>query len=153
MRDSSFVDFIAFRKMITPWIVIYLFWIATAISWIEGCRQLIEWSDSSQQQGSMPNDPQAVVMRLIFSLFFIVIPVVTRLFCETVIVFFVMNSSLTDIRSYGREAIEILGQVDSSLRIINTDVKIAVMSEDGSEGWEDINLDEEDTKLDVKETE
>jgi len=147
MRNSSLVDFIAFRKMITPWIVIYLFWIATAISWIEGYRQLIEWSDLSQQQGSMPNDAQAVVLLLIFSLFFIVIPVVARLFCETLIVFFVMNSSLTDIRSYGRKAIGILDQMDSSLRIINTDVEIAVMSEDESEGWEDINLDEEDTKL------
>ena len=76
-------DYLNFRKMITPVIIQILFWLLTGVTVLSGLMMM----GQSFLQGI------AIV---------ILGPVIVRIYCELVILFFRMNESLTDIRNNTR---------------------------------------------------
>ncbi|MFW6146202.1 MAG: DUF4282 domain-containing protein [Planctomycetota bacterium] len=87
-QGSGFVDFLAFRKMITPVIIQILFWLGLVFCLIAGVGLIIEGS------GSRYGVEQVVagLLLLVFG------PIAWRVYCEVLILFFRMNSTLSDIR-------------------------------------------------------
>ena len=82
-------DFLKFRKMITPVIIQILFWIGVAIAVI-GALGMIVIGVTSNGQGIM----------VLGGLVMLVLgPVVVRIYCELLILFFRMNETLTDIKN------------------------------------------------------
>jgi hypothetical protein len=79
-------DFFAFRTMITPVIIQIIFWIGVAVCVISG---LIYMSLSSRLGASAP----------LYGLMILVLgPVVVRIYCEILIIFFRINETLTEIK-------------------------------------------------------
>jgi hypothetical protein len=76
-------DFLAFRRMLTPWLVQAIFW-AGLVAIIVASIGLIVAGEPVQQVGG--------VFLLLLG------PFVLRIWCEFVIVIFRINESLTDIR-------------------------------------------------------
>lgn len=83
-------DFLAFRTMLTPVIIQIVFWLGAAISVIAGLAYLVS-GYSAQYSGG-----QQVLIGL---LLLFVGPVVVRLYCEVLIIFFRINETLTEIRN------------------------------------------------------
>jgi len=82
-------DYLSFRKMITPLVIKILFWIGVAVCVIAG---LITVATSSGRYGSG-------AFGFLSGLLFIVLgPVVVRIYCELLILFFRMNDTLTEIK-------------------------------------------------------
>ena len=77
-------DFLSFRRMITPMFIQVIFWIFVAISVLIGLGLIIGGSTGGEQ--------------LFGFLYLILGPLIARVYCEIVIIFFRMNESLTDIR-------------------------------------------------------
>lgn len=91
------VDFLVFRKMITPALVQIIFWILVFSSAWAGLRYLQGGADHLLK--GLPAWPSFdFFLPSPAVLFFVIIPLVTRIFCECLILFFRMNSTLTDIR-------------------------------------------------------
>lgn len=76
-----FNEFISFDKMLTPTLIKILFWIGVAISVLFGLSLMFE--------GDF-----AVILGL---LVIIVGPLITRIYCELLIVFFKIHESLTNL--------------------------------------------------------
>lgn len=82
-------DYLSFRKMITPLVIKILFWIGVAVCVIAG---LITVATSFGRYGSG-------AFGFLSGLLFIVLgPVVVRIYCELLILFFRMNDTLTEIK-------------------------------------------------------
>ena len=79
-------DFLAFRTMITPVIIQILFWVGVVVSIIFGIGYILI--------GSRYNSAGPVygVMLIIFG------PLVVRIYCEILIIFFRINETLTEIK-------------------------------------------------------
>jgi hypothetical protein len=75
-------DFITFRKMLTPWLVQCLFWIAMVVFTVIAIVDIIH------------QESWRVVLEII-----ILGPLVTRIICEILILFFRMNDHLAAIRA------------------------------------------------------
>jgi len=82
-------DFLKFRKMITPVIIQVLFWVGVAVSVIGG---LITMGSSFGSYGGGVGTFLMGLLTLILG------PVVVRIYCELLILFFRMNESLTEIK-------------------------------------------------------
>ncbi len=81
-------DFLSFRKMITPLIIKVLFWVGVAISVIVGLVFVVS-SFTARGGGGL----------FLYGLLVIVLgPVVTRIYCEILILFFRMHDSLNEIK-------------------------------------------------------
>ncbi len=81
-------DFLKFRKMFTPVIIQILFWIGVGVSVIAG---LVQIGTAFSRYGS--------AVSVLTGLLTIVLgPVVVRIYCELLILFFRMNETLTEIR-------------------------------------------------------
>jgi len=78
-------DFLSFRKMITPVIILSIFWIGVAAAIIGGIVVLV----AADEAGT----------RVLGLLYMILGPLYWRVFCEIVILFFRMNETLTDIKN------------------------------------------------------
>jgi hypothetical protein len=83
-------DFLTFRKMITPLIIQILFWIGVVGSILVGLVMMVSGASSDYGGG------QSVLMGLFVLLLG---PIMVRIYCELLILFFRMNETLTDIRS------------------------------------------------------
>ncbi|HLS04660.1 MAG TPA: DUF4282 domain-containing protein [Wenzhouxiangella sp.] len=83
-------DYLKFRKMITPLIIQILFWIGVVVSVLVGLVMLFGGIASKYGGGGM-----------VFSglLWIVLGPILTRIYCEILIVIFSINDSLADIRS------------------------------------------------------
>ena len=81
-------DFISFRKMITPTIIKVLFWIGVAGSVISG---LIQIASSFGRYGNG-------FLFLSGLLVIIVGPVLTRIYCELLMLFFCMYDTMVEIK-------------------------------------------------------
>jgi len=79
-------DFLAFRTMVTPVIIQIIFWIGVALCIIFGFATIFI---GSQYGGASP------VMGF---LIIILGPVVVRIYCEILIIFFRINETLTEIK-------------------------------------------------------
>jgi len=83
-------DFLAFRKMITPVIIQVIFWVGVALCVILGLVLIIGGAGERYGGG------EQVLGGL---LLFIFGPIVVRIWCELLILFFRMNETLTEIKS------------------------------------------------------
>jgi hypothetical protein len=79
-------DFFSFRTMITPVIIQILFWLGVALCVIFGIGYMVIGS----RYGS--GGPVYGLLILIFG------PVVVRIYCEILIIFFRINETLTEIK-------------------------------------------------------
>jgi hypothetical protein len=87
--SSDIAEFLTFRKMITPVIIQIVFWVGVAICIIMG---LISIAAGMSQFGSG-------VLVIVGLLYIFIGPVVVRIYCELLILFFRMNESLTEIKN------------------------------------------------------
>ncbi|MCX7806077.1 MAG: DUF4282 domain-containing protein [Planctomycetota bacterium] len=79
-------DFLTFRKMITPVIIRILFWIGVAAMIIGGFASLVAGH------------------YLLGIMLMLLGPICVRIYCEILILFFIINDTLTDIRNLVRDA-------------------------------------------------
>jgi len=89
-KSENMNDFLKFRKMITPAIIQILFWIGAAISVIAG---LIIMGTSFGRFGGGAATFFGGLLTLVFG------PIVVRIYCEILILFFRMNETLTEIKN------------------------------------------------------
>lgn len=82
-------DFLKFRKMITPAIIQVLFWVGVAISAISGL--VVMGSSFGRYGGGWATFLSGLLMLVLG-------PVVVRIYCELLILFFRMNETLTEIK-------------------------------------------------------
>ncbi len=82
-------DFLTFRTMLTPIIIQVVFWVGSTIAVLVGLFFLLEGARA--QYGGGP----FVLWGLLLLLFG---PLLTRLYCEILIVFFRINDTLTEIK-------------------------------------------------------
>jgi len=81
-------DFLSFRKMVTPLIIKILFWVGVAFSVIAGLVIIIS-SFTTRGGGGL----------FLFGLLVMLIgPVISRIYCEILILFFRMHDSLNEIK-------------------------------------------------------
>ncbi len=80
-------DFWAFRKMVTPVIIQILFWVGVMACIIAGLVMIGTGVKNPENQTLLPG-----VLLIIFG------PLVVRLYCEILIVFFRINETLTEIK-------------------------------------------------------
>jgi hypothetical protein len=84
MSEGS--DFLSFRRMITPIIIQIIFWVLAVLSFIVGIGIIIF--------GVIQN----VVGLVLYGLLLMLLgPLVIRIYCEALIVFFRINDTLTEI--------------------------------------------------------
>lgn len=83
--ENPFVDFLMFRRMITPWIVMILYWVSVVLYIFGGLFSMIFGGGFASVLYGM-------------ALMFLG-PFVSRIFCETIILAFRINETLTDIRN------------------------------------------------------
>jgi hypothetical protein len=88
--EAIMEDFLKFRKMITPVIIQVLFWVGVAGSVISALV-IMAMSFSSSGGGAAQFLGGLVML--------VVGPVVVRIYCELLILFFRMNETLTDIKN------------------------------------------------------
>jgi hypothetical protein len=87
-------DFLVFRKMITPMIIQIIFWVGVAICVIGGLVGI--FLGVGQRYGSLFE----VLVLLVPGLLLLIIgPLVVRVWCELLILFFRMNETLTEIKN------------------------------------------------------
>jgi len=91
--------FFSFERMITPIIIKILFWIGIVGSFVAGVIVLIMIPTSSISNGRFP----AVLLTLLFGLLggiltFAIGALITRIYCELMILAFRINETLTDIK-------------------------------------------------------
>ncbi|MDK2980746.1 MAG: hypothetical protein PWQ55_1093 [Chloroflexota bacterium] len=82
-------DFLKFRKMITPAIIQVLFWVGVAVSVI---GSLATMAMSFGRYGGGIGTFLGGLLMLVLG------PVVVRIYCELLILFFRMNETLTEIK-------------------------------------------------------
>jgi hypothetical protein len=88
-------DFFAFRKMITPVVIQILFWVGVLGCILAGIITMF----SGGVALLMGNDILAGVLPVLLGLFWIFIgPIIVRIYCEILILFFRMNDTLIDIK-------------------------------------------------------
>ena len=87
-------DFIKFDKMLTPIIIQVIFWIGVVVSVLFGLGMIFSGMRSMFGGGS------AVFMGLVW---LVLGPVMTRVYCELLIVVFKIHDSLVDIKTSLRE--------------------------------------------------
>ena len=87
--EARMEDFIKFRKMITPTIIQILFWVGVAGAVIAA---LVVMATSFSSSGG------GVIQFLGGLVMLVVGPVMVRVYCEILILFFRMNESLADIK-------------------------------------------------------
>lgn len=82
-------DYLRFRKMITPLIIQVLFWIGVVVSIVAGILTIISGAQAPVGGGMM-----------IFSgiVWLFLGPLVTRIYCELVIIFFSINQNILEVR-------------------------------------------------------
>jgi hypothetical protein len=82
-------DFLKFRKMITPAIIQILFWVGVVVTVI---GSLVTMATSFGRYGGGVGTFLAGLLMLVLG------PVVVRIYCELLILFFRMNETLTEIK-------------------------------------------------------
>lgn len=103
-------DFFAFRSMLTPVLIILIYWILTLSCIAGGVYVLVAGDDATAQMTDVVKkmsdhagqDVKADAIaprhtKLIGILMIVIGPIVVRIWCETLILFFRMNGTLTEI--------------------------------------------------------
>lgn len=83
-------DYLKFKKMITPIVIQILFWIGVVGSIILGLISIVGGANARYDGGRM----------IFVGLMWILLgPIVTRIYCEILIVIFSVNDTLTEIKN------------------------------------------------------
>ncbi|MBI4613989.1 MAG: DUF4282 domain-containing protein [Planctomycetes bacterium] len=82
-------DFLVFRRMITPFLIQMIFWIAVVLCLFAGIAGIVQ-GESAKRGGD-----ELIVAGVAL---LIAGPLLCRVYCEVLILFFRMNETLTDIR-------------------------------------------------------
>lgn len=93
-------EFLNFRKMITPVIIKFIFWISVAASVLFGIITVFGGLISGFNNGSFWGTIATLIITpivVIFSIF------ISRIYTELLIVIFQINENLTDIRNFLEE--------------------------------------------------
>ncbi len=88
--EEKMEEFLKFRKMITPAIIQVLFWVGVAVCVIAGLVTMAYSFDS--YSGGVGVFLSGLLMLLLG-------PVIVRIYCELLILFFRMNENLTEIKN------------------------------------------------------
>jgi len=83
-------DFLKFRKMITPVIIQVLFWVGVGVSVISGLVIMASGFVNYYNRGASFLGGLLVIL---------LGPVIVRIYCELLILFFRMNETLTEIKN------------------------------------------------------
>ncbi len=86
--EGTLMDYLTFRRMITPIIIQVIFWVGAVLASLSGVIMMIASLKLKQVDG-------------VFIGFFVMIlgPVIVRIYCELLIIFFRMNETLTEIHN------------------------------------------------------
>lgn len=87
---NTWSDFVSFRAMITPVIIRALFWIGVILCLIVGLVGVI--SGASSKYGGVPQAAMGLGIMLVG-------PVLVRVYCEILILFFRINETLTEMNN------------------------------------------------------
>lgn len=90
--DSSAEDFWAFKKMITPFLIQVLFWIGAAICLVGGLAIISGARDEYRETWDGAQVARGFICIVLG-------PVLVRIYCEFLILFFRMNETLTEIEN------------------------------------------------------
>jgi hypothetical protein len=88
-KSEKVVDFINFKKMITPMIIQVLFWVGAVLSILGG---LVTMATSFGRYGGGGAQFLGGLLVIVLG------PVVVRIYCELLILFFRMNETLSEIK-------------------------------------------------------
>lgn len=89
-EPSALLDFLAFRRMVTPVIIQVLFWLLVASCVFGGLAMMLVGLLASYRV-----EPAWILL----GLFLMTLgPILVRIYCETLILFFRINETLTDIK-------------------------------------------------------
>ena len=83
-------DFLSFKKMLTPIIIKVIFWIGVVGSVIMGLISIVGGANARYGGGAMV---------LIGLMWMFLGPILTRIYCEILIVIFAINDTLTDVKN------------------------------------------------------
>lgn len=86
--SNGFVEFVMFRRMVAPYVIMVLFWIGLILVIIGGLTTI----GLGLSQGG-----NGIVAALIGAVYLFVGPLMVRLYCEILIVIFRINETLTDV--------------------------------------------------------
>ena len=89
-KSENMNDFLKFRKMITPAIITIVFWIGAVMSVLSG---LFIMASSFTRFGGGAGTFFIGLLTLVLG------PIVVRIYCEILILFFRMNETLTEIKN------------------------------------------------------
>ena len=92
-RSSLLRDFLVFRTMITPVIILLVFWIGGGLCSLVGLGLIL----GAPFAAFAGKEPMSTLLLTGFAVL-ILGPLVVRLFCEQLILFFRMNETLTEIK-------------------------------------------------------
>ena len=86
-------DFLTFRKMMIPVIIQLVFWVGSIVLIVGGVMIIGGGLAVPEQVDIRADHPAAGLVVMILG------PIILRLYCELLIVFFRMNDTLTEIRN------------------------------------------------------
>jgi hypothetical protein len=89
-ETSPLADFLSFRRMISPIVIQVFFWLGTVACVLSGLGTML----ATRSYGGVSTHGVVTGLAII-----VLGPLMIRIWCEVVIVFFRMNETLTDIRN------------------------------------------------------
>jgi hypothetical protein len=92
-EPSAFGDFLAFRKMITPIIIQIIFWLFVGLQLLGGIAVMVTGAYFLRSSTGL-----GLLCMLGGLVGMILLPVLWRIYCEILILFFRMNETLTEIK-------------------------------------------------------
>jgi ribosomal protein S27AE len=93
-EGNAFVDFLLFRRMIAPWVIMGLFWVGIMLAILWGIIYIIS---GLVMLANKDIGPLGLVFMFLGVLVIIIGPFVVRLYAEFIIVVFRISETLTDI--------------------------------------------------------
>jgi hypothetical protein len=87
---NPLMDFLLFRRMITPIIIQALFWIGSVFCILLGFAAIVGGANAYRGGGAQVLGGLAMI---------VIGPVMVRIYCELLILFFRMNETLTEIKN------------------------------------------------------
>lgn len=89
MDKAKVIEYLKFKRMITPLLIQGLFWIGAVFQVISGLVYIVKGASSDYGGGAT----------VLYGLFLLLVgPLITRVTCELIILFFSINENIADLR-------------------------------------------------------
>src|SRR5262249_31134051 len=96
---NALLDFLMFRKMVAPFIIMVLFWLAVAVSVICGLITMLLGIATALSTRGAGEGILALVLSVFFGLGYMIIgPIVARIYAEVLIIMFRIYETLVEIK-------------------------------------------------------